>query len=120
MPAVLTLSQFQTDHDFVASFRNDGPWSVPAAGPAGLLNALLVFLVERRAAYPVIVGDGAFVGLHDAHRLVGAAHARSEADTRSALLALEAERLVESVGRRTGTARWRATDHGALTVRASR
>lgn len=116
-----TLSLPVHDGDLVAALRNEGPWSEPADGASGLLNAILVHLVEQRDSNPAVVGDGAFLSLHDTHRFAaGAGHTRSEADTRDALLALEAERLVESVGRRLGTARWRATDHGAATIHFAR
>lgn len=112
-----TLIALRHEADLVSAIRAEGPWARAAGGVDGLPNALLTFLVDRRRANPVVVGDGAFASGETLDRAVAAARGCSPADVAAALGVLERERLVESCGAKVGQARWRATERAVHALR---
>lgn len=112
-----TLIALRHEADLVSALRADGPWAHEAGGAVGLPNALLSFLVDRRRANPVQVGDGAFATAEALVRTVALARGQQPADVTAALRSLEADRLVESCGAKVGQARWRATERAVYALR---
>jgi hypothetical protein len=112
-----TLIALRHDADLVSALRADGPWAHEAGGADGLANAILSFLVDRRRANPVQVGDGAFTTVDVLARTIAADRGCAAADVADALRALQADRLVESCGAKVGQARWRATERAVYALR---
>lgn len=112
-----TLIALRHDADLVSALRAEGPWAHAAHGADGLPNALLAFLVDRRRANPVQVGDGAFATAETLARTVALPRELDAADVTAALQALQADRLVESCGAKVGQARWRATERAVHSLR---
>lgn len=112
-----TLIALRHDADLVSALRAEGPWAHAAGGSSGLPNALLSFLVDRRRAHPVQVGDGAFATVEALARTIALARGLESADVTAALQSLQADRLVESCGAKVGEARWRATERAVYALR---
>ncbi len=115
-----TLIKFRHDSDLLSVLRADGPWAHPAEGAEGLMHAVLEELVSRRQHHPVLMTDGAFTTVEKLTRQLGAARGCDATDVASALLSLQADRLVESCGAAVGQTRWRATEHAMFTARSVR
>lgn len=112
-----TLIAMRHDADLVSAIRAEGPWAHAAVGAAGLPNAVLSALVDRRRVNPVQVGDGAFTTVETLTRTVALPRGCEATEVSAALQSLQADRLVESCGAKVGQARWRATERAVHALR---